>query len=273
MDFRYLKAFMATAAHGSFSKAADELNIAQSAVSRQIKLLEESINEELILRSSKHITLTPKGKEILEHANNFMDQINQTLSDEQTKTIRIGIIHGLLESWFPQVMVNYYKSNKNNLLIQIANFQKLQDRLAAGKYDIIFTPYNLQNDIITSRLIFEETRKIASQKPISLGDLENERWIIYNKEDLLLKLKIKPSTRMIEVNSITSMLRFVKEGLGVAVLPDHILRLEPDLYTIDLPRHEKSAIYMSTLNYAAMPPYLKRLIDEIFSVPPVEGLR
>ena len=41
LDFRYLKAFMLTAKYSSFSKAAEELNIAQSAVSRQIKLLEE----------------------------------------------------------------------------------------------------------------------------------------------------------------------------------------------------------------------------------------
>lgn len=272
MDLRYLKAFMATASHGSFSKAADELNIAQSAVSRQIKLLEESIDEELILRSSKQITLTPKGKEIYEHARGFLEQVKLTLSDEETKTIRIGIIHGLLESWFPKVIVNYYKSNMNNLLIQIADFKKLQNRLSVGKYDIIFTPYNIQNDIITSRLIFQESRKIASSRPITLEELDKERWIIYNKEDLLLKLKIKPSPKMIEVNSITSMLRFVKEGLGIAVLPDHMLRHEPELYTIELPRHEKSAIYMSTLNYMSMPGYLGRLIGEMVAVSPGEGL-
>ena len=239
MDFRYLKAFIATAKHGSFSKAAEELNIAQSAVSRQIKLLEESINDELILRSSKQITLTPKGKEIFEIATGFVTQIDEVLSEEEHKEIRIGIFHGLLENWFPDILVSYYQKYENNIQVSIANFQKLQERLSRGRYDIIFTPFNIQNDIMTSRLIFEESRKIASSKPIKMDDLHEERWIIYNQEDLLLKICKKHSRRIIEVNSITSMLRFVKEGLGVAVLPDHMLRTENELHTIALPKHEK----------------------------------
>ena len=63
IDFRYLKAFILTAKYASFSKAAEELNIAQSAVSRQIKLLEDTLGEELIIRSSKKVVLSEKGKE------------------------------------------------------------------------------------------------------------------------------------------------------------------------------------------------------------------
>jgi len=61
LDYRYLKAFMITARYLNFSKAAQELNIAQSAVSRQIKLLEESVGQQLIVRSSKKVLLTEKG--------------------------------------------------------------------------------------------------------------------------------------------------------------------------------------------------------------------
>lgn len=267
MDLRYLKAFIATAKHGSFSKAAEELNIAQSAVSRQIKLLEESINDELILRSSKQITLTPKGNEVFEVATNFVSKIDDILTIDGQKRIRIGIFHGLLENWFPNVLVEFYKNHENNIHISVADFQKLQDRLGRGKYDIIFTPFNIQNDIMTSRLIFEESRKIVSAKPISLDDIHKERWIIYNQEDLLLKISKKTSQKHIEVNSITSMLRFVKEGLGIAVLPDHMLKGETGLHSLELPKHEKSPIFMSTLNYTVMPTYLKALIDEIIQQP------
>ena len=64
-DYRYLKAFMVTARYLNFSKAAQELNIAQSAVSRQIKLLEESVGDQLIIRSSKKVLLTDKGRRYL----------------------------------------------------------------------------------------------------------------------------------------------------------------------------------------------------------------
>ena len=151
--------------------------------------------------------------------------------------------------------------------ISVSDFQKLQDRLSRGKYDIIFTPFNVPNDIMTSRLIFEESRTIVSSTPISWDNIQDQRWIIYNQEDLLLKVNKKPASRYIEVSSITSMLRFVKEGLGIAVLPDHMLQNEDSLYTLELPKHDSSPIYMSTLNYTVMPTHLKALIEEILEHP------
>ena len=65
LDYRYLRAFIVTARHLNFSRAADELNIAQSAVSRQIKLLEEGVGQQLIIRSSKKVILTEKGQSLL----------------------------------------------------------------------------------------------------------------------------------------------------------------------------------------------------------------
>ena len=62
IDLRYIKAFIATVESGSFTKAAVELNVAQSAVSRQVKLLEESINEELILEPQSKSPLPQKEK-------------------------------------------------------------------------------------------------------------------------------------------------------------------------------------------------------------------
>lgn len=268
MDFRYLRAFVATAEHGSFSKAADELKIAQSAVSRQIKLLEESIGEELILRSSKQLTLTPKGLKIFNLSCEYIAGVENSLMEDTEKTIRIGIIHGLLENWFHKVLKKFYEKHQNNLYIQVASFEKLQEELAAGHFDIIFTPYNLQSDIMSSRLIFDEARKIVSAYPFDLKDLGKQRWIIYNQEDLLLKQKIKPSHSIIEVNSITSVIRFVKDGLGVAILPQHIIQDADELYIYDLPRHEQSPIYMATLNYSSLPKYIKNLTDEIIASPP-----
>lgn len=75
LDYRYLKAFMVTSKHLNFSKAAEELGIAQSAVSRQIKLLEESVEEQLIIRSSKKVLLTEKGLALLTELNNFEERL------------------------------------------------------------------------------------------------------------------------------------------------------------------------------------------------------
>ena len=100
IDYRYLKAFLQTAKHLNFSKAADELNIAQSAVSRQIKLLEESMGEQLIVRSSKKVLLTDKGKQLLSAIQGFENAAKLITKSDDKKLIRVGILHGLLETWF-----------------------------------------------------------------------------------------------------------------------------------------------------------------------------
>lgn len=68
---------MSTAKHLNFSKAAEELNIAQSAVSRQIKLLEESVNDQLIIRSSKKVLLTEKGESLLAEIERLEDSVQE----------------------------------------------------------------------------------------------------------------------------------------------------------------------------------------------------
>jgi len=99
MDYRYLKAFLLTAQHKSFSRAAEELHIAQSAVSRQIKLLEESLDDELIIRSSKKVLLTESGQQLYRATLHF-DKITQDIFlSTNTTPLKVGTLHGLLETW------------------------------------------------------------------------------------------------------------------------------------------------------------------------------
>ena len=108
IDYRYLKAFMVTAKLLNFSKAAEELNIAQSAVSRQIKLLEDSINQQLIIRSSKKVILTEKGNDLLKLMEKFESNIQDVFFTQSSKKIRVGILHGLLETWFSELIADFY---------------------------------------------------------------------------------------------------------------------------------------------------------------------
>ena len=109
IDLRYIKAFIATVECGSFTKAATELNVAQSAVSRQVKLLEESINEELIFRTSKQVALTPKGKELYDLTKLYLQRTNELLMSDSNRPIQIGIPQGLMENWFQKVLESHFQ--------------------------------------------------------------------------------------------------------------------------------------------------------------------
>ena len=113
IDYRYLKAFQVTAEYLNFSKAATKLNIAQSAVSRQIKLLEESMGEQLIIRSSKKVILTEKGKDLLGAISQFEKMSGELANTDTSKLIKVGILHGLLESWFLKIIKDFSKNLKS----------------------------------------------------------------------------------------------------------------------------------------------------------------
>ncbi len=261
MDFRYLKAFIASVEQGSFSKAADELNIAQSAVSRQVKLLEESVDDELLIRSTKHLTLTPKGKKLYEALKHFESETATLLSDDERTTIRIGIPHGLLESWFQTLLGEYYKANDSNLVITVGTLSELREGIEGGRFDLIFTPFEIDSELISSQPVLDENLAIVSRDAINPEKLLNYRWIIYGPEDLLLRMHRKMPRRVVQVNSITAMIKLVKQGIGIAVVPDHMTLDQPELRSYRKESLPRQTIFASHLRYKKAPEDLQTLIN------------
>lgn len=261
MDFRYLKAFMTTVEQSSFSKAADELNIAQSAVSRQVKLLEESIQDELLIRSPKHLAPTPKGRRLYEALKRFEEETAALLAEDARQLIRVGILHGLLESWFESVLGAYYEKNDENLQITVGSLQDLRDGLDAGRFDIVFSPLAIESELIVSQPLFDEELAIISQQPIDPERLAEQRCIIYGPEDLLLKLARVMPQRAIQVNSVTAILKLVRRGVGVAVLPGHMVEGVEGLSVYRNPKLPGQTIFASHLRFKKTPEALLPLLE------------
>lgn len=260
-DHRYLKAFILTAKHSSFSKAAMELRIAQSAISRQIKLLEESVGQELIIRSSKKVILTDKGKELFLAAQNFEATAKNIFESEHTKTIRIGVLQGLLENWFQHILSLYYQDYDNNVIIKVASPIALKNLLQEGQLDLIFTNENIQSELVSSLKLFDETLVLISKEQISLEKIHQYRWIIYGDEDNLIQTYRRRSERIVQVDDIFTIVQLVKAGIGIAVVPGHVVEDQSQLFVQKFTRVRKSEIYLATLNFKSMPQYLKHLIQ------------
>lgn len=259
IDFRYLKAFQVTAYYLNFSKAALELNIAQSAISRQIKLLEESMNEQLIVRSSKKVLLTQKGKALLRALQLFEEQTADLSNTTGPQLIRVGILHGLLENWFTKVIKDFIKHSIHELKIEMDTPSQLKQNLIEGKLDLIFTTENIQNDLVSSLRLFEEKLVIISKKEIDPKQMDQYTWITYGESDYFFDIYKKHSSRTIMVESITSIIKLVKDGVGVAIVPSHTI-LDEKLRTYDVKGIKRPQIYLSTLNYQTLPKYLEQLI-------------
>lgn len=262
IDYRYLKAFQITAKYLNFSKAAEQLNIAQSAVSRQIKLLEESMGEQLIVRSSKKVILTDKGKSLLHAISVFEGMTNELSQENPSKLIRIGILHGLLESWFLKIIKLFTQNSHHELKIESDTPENLKKDLVDGKVDIIFTTENVQSDLVTSLRLFDEKLVIISKKEIDIKKIHEHRWITYSDSDFIFGLYKKRSDKILTVKSITSIIKLVKEGVGIAVVPSHAIVGEK-LKTIDVKSTNKHQVFLGTLNYQTYPEHIKDIMDTI----------
>jgi len=259
MDYRYLKAFLLTAQHESFSKAADALKIAQSAVSRQIKLLEESLGEELIIRSSKRVILTDKGNSLYMAAKHFDNISNEIFDREDDKPVRIGILHGLLKNWFIPRLGKFFRKNSRAFFISVGTQKELRQGIEEGKLDVIFSSENIQSELISSLKLFDENLVIISREEISKKKLHENRWVVYSEEDNLFKLSKKESSEIIYVQDIHSIVDLVKANVGIAVVPDHVLKKTDALVVQEITGLEKAEIFMTTLNYKTMPASLREL--------------
>ena len=229
LDFRYLKAFMLTAKYSSFSKAAEELNIAQSAVSRQIKLLEDSLQEELIIRSSKKVILSEKGKELYQASLGFVKTSMQIFEREDKLPLSVGILEGLLKTWFSPLLVEYLKLQVRDVSVHVADMPELKNGIEEGRYDLIFGTENIQSELVTSLKIFEEKLVLISKDEVSRKKLHEYRWIVFSNNDNLFKISKKKSESIIMVDSFDTIISLVKNNMGIAIVPDHLIKKEDHL--------------------------------------------
>lgn len=255
LDFRYLKAFELTAKYSSFSKAALELNIAQSAVSRQIKLLEDSLGIDLIIRSSKKVMLTDKGSELLQSLMQFEKNTSDIFEREDLHPLSIGILEGLLKNWFTPVLTEYLKNEKRDVNIQVADLPALKAGIEDGTFDVIFGSENIQSELVSSLKLFEEKLVLISKTEINKKKvkLHEYPWIVFSSGDHLFKLSKIRSKNFITVNSFHTIISLVRANLGIAIVPAHLVKKEDGLISCDMPELFASQVFMTTLNFKKMP--------------------
>lgn len=146
MNINQLKYFIAVAEYQSFTKAANQYYISQTAITQQIHALEEQMGVSLIDRTRRPIALTPAGNVFLIEAKAIVERINTALSrvhDASTGlvgTLRIGYTKGYERSNLSNILRSFHLDYPN---ILITCYRCDTDMLAAGlfnnEYDIIFT--------------------------------------------------------------------------------------------------------------------------------------
>lgn len=144
MEIRQLITFVTAAQMNSFSKAAESLGYTQSAVTIQIKNLEEELDAKLFDRIGKQISLTAKGRDFMSHAINILKEVNLARNSlkekaELTGSLVIGTNESLCFTKLPAILT-YFRAHhpKVNIRIVFDSPEPLLEMMDHGKVDLVY---------------------------------------------------------------------------------------------------------------------------------------
>ncbi|MBR4454812.1 MAG: LysR family transcriptional regulator [Solobacterium sp.] len=194
MLLRQIEYFLAIVNNGSFSEAAEECHISQSAVSQQIKALEEELGVPLLLRHNRTFSLTPAGELFFRKATVLMNDLNQLRKDvvktgrSESERLRIGYLRCYGGSEFQDAAAVFsHLHPETELEIITGNHEDLYDALRREEVDVIlndqrraFSDDYVNFELIKSRCYIEiaSHHPFASLSEIEVGDLKNTPCIL-----------------------------------------------------------------------------------------------
>lgn len=147
LDITALRSFVAIAETGGVTRAAGVLNLTQSAVSMQIKRLEESLDLKLLERSGRQVVLSPHGEQLVTYARriiNLNDEIMTRLTDKGFEgKISLGIPHDIVYPVVPKVLQMFRAQfPRVDVKLTASYSSALHEGLERGEFDLILTTEN-----------------------------------------------------------------------------------------------------------------------------------
>ncbi len=257
MDWDKLRIFHAVAEAGSFTHAGHELNLSQSAVSRQISALEEDLKVPLFHRHARGLILTEQGEVLRRTAHDVFSKLEAAktrLMDSKEKPsgeLKITTTVGLGSVWLtPRIkeFMELYPDIQVTLLFEDAELD-----LSMREADVaIRLRRPTQPDLIQRKLFTVHHHVYASPEyvkrygiPKSVDDLDKHKILIFGPtEGYLTNLnwlatvgrpESDPRPVALRVNNAYGLRRAVQSGAGIATLADYIVAAETAIVQIDLP--------------------------------------
>jgi DNA-binding transcriptional LysR family regulator len=141
LDLALLRTLLAAVESGSFAAAARRVGRSESAVSLQLKRLEEQIGEAVFVRAGKQMTLTGAGARLVEYARRLLDLNDEALSamsgNSIDGTVTLGVPHDVVETWLPAVIAGFRRSHPSaTLKVTEGRSAVLSSRLADNQIDL-----------------------------------------------------------------------------------------------------------------------------------------
>lgn len=227
-DFSKIETFLTVVREKSFSKASKKLGISQPAVTQQIKLLEEYLDQQIVDRKKNGIKLTTAGEELFKVCVKLEKQI-LAAEREMLRLIKKEIIFVLGASpvignyILPDFLNDIQEGIKNNVMLKVADAGDITEKLIDRRVDLALIEAPLFQDGIIYREWMEDELVLASRSPlpktVKKEDLMGFSWICREEESHTRKIihesfeKIDVDCKSFKVRSIVTSSTAVKQTL------------------------------------------------------------
>lgn len=245
MQLRHLAYFVAVADERSFTRAAEELDVSQPTLSKQVRSLENSLGARLLVRERSGVELTSAGEALLPHARRILIEAeNATRSVHEVAAlrrgrVRMGATPSMVEGLLAPALTHFRAEHPAvDLEVHEAGSRDLTAELSAGRIDLalLIVPLPAQLPDIETEIVFRERLVLASPasadmpERLDVADLAGLPLVMfregYDLRDVTLRAcraaGFEPELA-VEGGEMGSVLRFVESGLGHAVVPDIVM--------------------------------------------------
>ena len=241
MDLRQLEIIRAIADSGSFTAAGEKLHVSQSAISRQILLLEDELGEPVFHRIGRRIRITPAGEALLQLSHRVFQDLQDTVSTISDKreslqgTIRLVGGMTVCLYVFPVLLSEVRRLHPHlDMKVTVGSAERSIAMLRSGAGDLGLLTLPVEaSDLVAVPVLREElllitypTHPIAKKKTITPNDLDKEPFVLFETGSITRRLveaffareRIAPQIIM-ETENVEIIKAMVRSGLGMSIIP------------------------------------------------------
>ena len=249
MELWQLRTFCEIADTLNFTKASERLHLTQSAVSHQIKALEDELGVKLFVRGKRGVKLTDAGRSAVESSRKILDEAEsmrqRVAGREQALAgrVRVAAATQALVYLFAPLFEDFMDSHESVELVfrTTANTEQTISGIVEGIADVgfasmaVYSPtlevIELFNDELV--LVVGKKHKLSSRKNVAIGEIEKERWILFERgasirratDDFFKNVRVKPE-KALESNDTYFVKLMVEHGLGISLMPSWSVKEE-----------------------------------------------
>lgn len=258
---RELRVFVSLANSLNFSETADRFFVTQPTMSKLVRSLEDKLGVRLFERTTRNVTLTPEGRELLDVASRVVDDFEVGLTElaevarRRTQRLSIAALPSLAATLLPELVASLQKDSPNSLIkIHDVIHDSAIDMLRMRKVDFALSGLDVvYRDLQYTEIMREPFVLLASNdQPVRL---ERSLWAGADLDALpLISMPRGTATRMqldmafmkrgiqfrpyLEIQGLSTIGKFVQKGCGVAILPRSAAHLVLDSNTHVVPLQE-----------------------------------